>query len=276
MDVRVLGSLSILDAGIEASPTAPKLRQLLALLAVNDSQVVPATSLITELWHETPPRSAQTTLQTYVLQLRRIFAKNFGMPTADVVNDLLQTRNGGYRLDIAGAWFDLREYRALEAEGCEQLRDHSDEAAVRSFTSALALWHGSVLLDVDHGDLLEADIAQLERSRLTMFESLLDAELRLGHHREVLSELASLVVQCKFHEDLHALYMLALYRSGYRTRALEVFGKLRASLINELGVEPSPKLRWLQQAILTSESTLTGLRYVLTLDPTQAGPVLTR
>jgi DNA-binding SARP family transcriptional activator len=271
VDVKVLGSLSVSDRGVEASPTAPKLRQLLALLVLNDSHVVPVLSLVAELWHEAPPRSSQTTLQTYVLQLRRAFARSLGVSSEEITRDLLQTTSGGYRLNMSVATFDLRVYRSLETVGNDQLRARDDHGAVRTFTSALALWRGDALLDVDHGCLLEAEVAQLEQSRLTTMELLLDTELRLGHHREVLSELASLVVRWRFHEDLHALYMLALHRSGYRARALEVFSRLRAALHSELGIEPSPKLRQLQRAILTSDSALDQVRHILTVDLTPAG-----
>lgn len=263
MEIRILGSLSVRAENNEASPTAPKLRQLLALLIMNESRVVPVLSLVAELWNEAPPRSSQTTLQTYVLQLRRGFARSLDVSAEEITRDLLQTANGGYRLDIESALFDLRDYRTHQAVGAEQLRAGDDAGAVRTYAAALALWRGDALLDVDHGRLLEAEVAQLEQSRMTMLELMLDCELRLGRHREVLSELASLVVQFPFHEDLYALYMLALHRSGYRTKALEMFGRLRTALRSELGIEPSPKLRWLQQAILTSDSSLGDLTSLL-------------
>lgn len=264
MEIKILGSLSVRAENNEASPTAPKLRQLLALLILNESRVVPVLSLIAELWNEAPPRSSQTTLQTYVLQLRRGFARSLDVPADEISRVLLRTANGGYQLNLESAQFDLRDYRAYETIGADHLRSGDDEGAVRTFASALALWRGDALLDVDHGRLLEAEVAQLEQSRMTMLELMLDSELRLGRHREVLSELASLVVQFQFHEDLYALYMLALHRSGYRTKALDMFGRLRTALRSELGIEPSPKLRWLQQAILTSDSSLGNLRSLLT------------
>jgi DNA-binding SARP family transcriptional activator len=133
---------------------------------------------------------------------------------------------------------------------------------METFDRALKLWRGSVLSDVEHGRLMEAEVARLEQSRLTMVEYQVETGLRLGRHRESLSDLAGLVVQHRFHENLHAQYMLALYRSGCRTRALEIYHRLRTSMIDELGLEPSAKLQWLHYAVLTSDPRLDELRNI--------------
>jgi DNA-binding SARP family transcriptional activator len=111
-------------------------------------------------------------------------------------------------------------------------------------------------MDVEHGPLMRAEVARLEQSRLTVTERKIATELRLGRHLDTLSELASLVVRHRFHEDLHAQFMLALHRSGNRNRALEVFHLLRSSMIDELGLEPSPKVQRLHHAILAAEPEL--------------------
>ena len=108
----------------------------------------------------------------------------------------------------------------------------------------------------DHGPLLEAEVARLDQARLSLTERRICAELQLGRHRSTLGELASLVMRNRFHEDLHAQFMVALYRSGNRTRALEVFHTIRRSMISELGLEPSRKLLTLQQAIMNADPIL--------------------
>jgi DNA-binding SARP family transcriptional activator len=256
MKIKVLGPLVVSNGVNQAVPTARKPRKVFSLLLLNNSQVVPVSSLLTELWDDAPPKTALTTLQTYVLTLRKLLATAFGISQAEVARDVLQTRSNGYSFAAQPGDLDLHDYRRLEGAGECALQIGDDAEAVRLFRQALGIWRGSVLLDVEHGRLLQAEAARLEQSRLTMLERRIEAELRLGRHRDTLSDLASLVVQHPFHEDLHAQFMLALYRSGRRTRALEVFHQLRTSLIDELGLEPSVKLQRLQQAVLASSPDL--------------------
>jgi SARP family transcriptional regulator, regulator of embCAB operon len=252
MDARVLGPLVVQHNDRQAVPTARKPRQVLSLLLLNDARIVSTAALLQELWDCRPPRSAMTTLQTYVLQLRKLLAEALDTPQAVVAKEILQTRSVGYQLNLPGGARDLYEYRQLERVGQCALHAGDDSASVEAFSRALALWRGSALGDVEHGQMLEAEVARLEQSRLTMVECRLESELRLGRHRESLSELAELVVRHSYNENLHAQYMLALHRSGCRTRALDVYHRLRASMINELGLEPSPRLQRLHCAMLTA------------------------
>jgi SARP family transcriptional regulator, regulator of embCAB operon len=266
VEIRVLGPLVAHHKAAQAVPSAGKPRKVLALLLLNEQQMVPASALLSELWDDKPPRSAMTTLQTYVLHLRKLFADTLGLSPSQVAKQVLQTRNTGYLISAGDAALDLREYRRLEQAGLSALQCGDDTAAVETFDRALRLWQGSVLSDVEHGRLLEAEAARLEQSRLTMVEYQVEAKLRLGRHRESLSGLAGLVVLHRFHENLHAQYMLALHRSGCRTRALEVYHRLRVSMIDELGLEPSPKLQWLHHAMLTADPQLDDLRRVPELE----------
>lgn len=256
MEIKVLGPLSFRRGSLRAVPTARKPRQVLSLLLLNDCRTVPSAALMSELWEDRPPKSAPTTLQTYVLHLRRLFSETFGLTSAEVAKDLLQTRNGGYAFMVESGHLDLHNFLRWRGIGDRALAKHDDRAAVDAYGRALDEWHGLALMDVEHGPLMRAEVARLEQSRLTVTERKIAAELRLGLHQDTLPELASLVVHHRFHEDLHAQFMLALHRSGNRSRALEVFHLLRSSMIDELGVEPSPKVQRLHLAILTAEPGL--------------------
>lgn len=256
MDARVLGPLKLRHGERPAVPSARKPCQVLSLLLLNAGEIVPSATLLRELWDDRPPRSAMTTLQTYVLQLRKLLASALEVGSAEVAGEVLLTRGIGYQLDLPDLVLDLREYRRLERAGQRAGQAGDDAASAESYRRALKLWRGTVLADVEHGPLLAAEAARLEQSRLTMVEARLDAELRLGRHREALSELAGLVVQHSYNENLHAQFMLALHRSGCRTKALDVYHRLRASMIDELGLEPSPMLQRLQHAVLAGEPGL--------------------
>jgi DNA-binding SARP family transcriptional activator len=256
MQISVLGPLNLRIGQTDAVPTARKPRKLLALLLVNDSRIVPVPSLITELWENSPPKSAMTTLQTYVMHVRKLLADAMGVPAGVVSREVLQTRSTGYLFQVRQGDLDLHEYRRLEAAGECALNAGDDASAVRLLRQAEMLWCGSALADVEHGPLLAAEVARLEQSRMTMVERRIEAELRLGLHHTTLSELAGLVSYHRYNEELHAKFMLALYRSGHRSRALEVYHRLRRTLADELGLEPSPQLQRLLRNVLQSDASL--------------------
>ncbi|GAV38931.1 transcriptional regulatory protein EmbR [Streptomyces acidiscabies] len=258
MDIRILGSLSLSEHGRDATPSARKPKQLISLLLLNEDRVVSTESLISEIWDTRPPRSVQTTLQTYVVQVRKLLSEALQIPVGKVARNVLLTRNGGYTLILRDADFDLYRFRSLEQAGMTAFEEGDDESAVRTFDQALALWRGNALADVEAGRMLEPEVARLEQSRLTVMECRLEIELRRGRHRQSLGELASLTARYDDNENLHALYMLALYRSGYRGKALEKYRSFHKWMRDELGLDPSPRLQRLHHAVLDGDPALDG------------------
>lgn len=256
MKIRVLGPLSVSHDGIDGVPTARKPRQILSVLLLNESKVVLTSALIAELWDDAPPKSALTTLQTYILHIRKLLAAMFGTALADVAREILVTRHRGYTFRVGDGTFDLREFRNLAQRSRQTARRGDDPGTVQALREAMAQWDGPALADVEHGRILRAEVTRLEEMRLDLVERCIESELRLGRHRESVSELAGLVVQHPFHEDLHAQLMVALHRCGRRLDALAVFQRLRDSMVVEVGLEPSTKLHRLQRAILNADPSL--------------------
>ncbi|WP_188316520.1 AfsR/SARP family transcriptional regulator [Solihabitans fulvus] len=254
MEFRVLGSLSIRDNGEELIHTAGKPRQLLALLLLNEPHRVSTSSLITELWDDTPPQRAMTTLQTHIFYLRKEFASKLGVTSGVIAHGLLQTRDGGYQINICRNSFDLTEFQRLRNRAQMLLHSGDTLDASRVLSEALGLWRGPALMDVEHGRLLRAAVAELDESRLDTLTLFFGTQLELDRHREILSDLARLVVRHPHHERLHARYMLALYRSGYRAQALKVFDELRRNMLDELGMAPSASIARLRQAIQVADT----------------------
>jgi DNA-binding SARP family transcriptional activator len=252
VDIEVLGALSVRENGVPVVPTAPKPRQVLALLALNADQVVSVATLIEELWGENPPRSARTTLQTYVLQLRELMAEALAHDANErcTAKDVLTTVPGGYRLESRGGTVDFREFERRAGAGYRAMDAEDYTAAARRLADALSLWNGQVLTDIQAGGRIDMEIRRLEESRLCALDQRIEADLRLGRHRELLSELTVLVKQYRMHESLHGQFMLALHRSGRRGEALSVYQRLRATLVAELGLEPSTALSRLQRSVL--------------------------
>ena len=263
MDIGLLGALRVRENGTSVVPTAPKPRQVLALLAVRADQVVPVANLVEELWAGTPPRSARTTLQTYVLQLRDLIATSLcqgddGSVPERSAKDVLTTLPGAYLLATGGGGSDIAEFERLAELGYRAMDDENHAGASRFLRQALDLWTGPPFADVHPGAQMTVEARRLEECRLCALDQRIEADLHLGRHRELLAELTVLTSRYRSHENLHAQFMLALYRSGRRSESLHVYQQLRTHLVRDLGLEPSPRLRRLQQAILTATAETPG------------------
>ncbi len=255
-EIKVLGPLTADVNGRSVRPTAGKPRQILALLALHAGKVVPAATLIEELWAQRPPRSVRTTLQTYILQLRRLIDDALAADGVGVAKEVLVTEFNGYLLDVPRDAVDVHGYERYAAAGQTALESGDCESASRLLGKALAVWRGPALADVRAGSALGVEAVRLEESRVTVLERRIDADLRLGRHHALLSELSVLTAQHPMHENLCAHHMIALFRSGRRWQALEAFTCLRTALVAELGVEPSARLQQLQRAVLNSDPRL--------------------
>lgn len=254
--------MSLQHGTVEMTPTAQKPCTVLALLLLNHVRVVPISALIDELWKEVPPKTARTALQTYIFHLRKKLAEITGLSLAKVAETTLQTVPNGYRFVAESGQFDLEIYHRLQRAGREAMDAADLRSAARHFREALRLWQGPAVANVAPGTRIRAEAAALEHSRMTMRDYYIELELRLGLHREILSELAVLTSRNPFYENLHAQYMIALYRSGYRIEALEAFHKLRHDLRDEFGLEPSLELRRFHQAVLTLDPALDDVTVV--------------
>lgn len=253
MRFRVLGPLEINGEEYALTPQAPKLRSVLAALLLNYNRSVHTDSLIDELWHDNPPASCHTTLQTYIYQLRKIFAAEGRRngPIATIV-----TRPSGYAIELDPTEFDLHVFARLAEKGTLALESGSPRLAATRLREALDLWRDDALVDVQRGLLLQAHSARLEEERLRTLESRIEADLRLARHRRLTSELRSLTIRHPLHEGLHAKLMLSLYRSQRQHEALQTYQRLRETLDRELGVGPSVALERLQHAILNADRSL--------------------
>jgi DNA-binding SARP family transcriptional activator len=269
MLIQVLGPLSAEVNGASIVPSAGKPRQILALLALYPGRVMPVPTLMEELWGCEPPASALTTLQTYILQLRRRLGTAMGPGAGSGAKDVLATRHGGYLLQIDKSCVDVNRYEEGIRQGQAAFEAGDNELSAARFGAALALWSGAPLVDVKLGPVLEIEVMRLQESRLVTVERRIDADLRLGRHAELIAELTELTARHPHHEGLHSQAMLAMYRSGRQATALEVYRRLRMRLIDDLGVEPSPQLQRMHQAVLAVDpqlDVLAGPRHSSTFD----------
>jgi basic membrane lipoprotein Med (substrate-binding protein (PBP1-ABC) superfamily)/DNA-binding SARP family transcriptional activator len=249
MEFRVLGSLA---AGADRAVTElgpPKQRALLAILLLHPGQIVPADRLINLLWGEGAPRTALHSVEIYVSGLRRALEP---LGAADVI----VTRPPGYLLDAEPASIDAWRFEHLVREGARRLESGDSERGQATLRRALALWHGPALAEFAYEEFAQLHIRRLNDTHLDAVELLAAAELAAGHPGEVVGLLSAAVQDDPLRELSRELLMLALYRSGRPADALRTFDELRIQLAEELGVDPSPRIRTLYDRILVHDPSL--------------------
>ncbi|ETK36543.1 AfsR/SARP family transcriptional regulator [Microbispora sp. ATCC PTA-5024] len=225
-------------------PPGPKVRQVLALLLMRPGQVVPVETLVEELWEDAPPRTALQSLHTHVYRLRRLLGAD-GDPPAPLL-----TEPTGYVLQVAGEQVDAERFRRLAERGAAEIARGETAEGAAVLREALALWRGRPLGNVACGPVLTRHLAQLEEARIRALELRIEADMRLGRHRELVGELRGLVAASPLNEWFHARLIETLHRVGRRGEALTAFHDLRRVLDRELGLEPSPEVHRLQREIL--------------------------
>ena len=245
MEFRILGPLEVVREG-SVLPTPPnKPRALLALLLLRRGEAVGVDELADDLWGEQPPATATKSIQVYVSQLRKSLGEG-----------VLETRGRGYALVADDDAVDAARFERLLDRGTELRAAGEPKAAAEVLTEALTLWRGPALADFTYEPWAQPEIARLDDLRLAALEERIDADLEVGRHATLVGELTGLVERNPGRERLLGQLMLALYRSGRQTEALDVYREQRRRLDEELGLEPSPALRELEAAMLRQDPSL--------------------
>jgi DNA-binding SARP family transcriptional activator len=241
LEYRILGSLDVIGDQGPVALGGTKQRALLAILVINAGRVVPTDTLVDQLWGERPPRTAVTSLQNFLSQLRKLLGP-----------ETVVTKSPGYLLQV--------ERDRVDAFRFEQMLDHarSLEPTERSrrLSEALALWRGSPLADFTFEPFAQAEIRRLEGLQASALEDRIDADLECGRQNELIGELESLVAAHPLRERFRAQLMLALYRAGRQAESLQLYHDTRRVLVEELGVEPGRPLQELFARLLRHDPGL--------------------
>ncbi|MER6137061.1 BTAD domain-containing putative transcriptional regulator [Streptomyces sp. NPDC001815] len=248
-----LGPVEAVVGGRPADLGAPKPRTLLALLVSQAGRPVTTDVIVEALWQGSPPASAMTSLQAYVAKLRKVLEPGRAPRTPA---GILRTCARGYLLDAATADIDVHAF-AAHAEAGRQARDRGDpHRALHAFDAGLALWRGQAYAEAGHVSCVVPEVARLEELRLSVVEMRCAALLALGAHEAAGAELSAFLTSHPLREYGCELLSLSLYRAGRQADALEVLRSIQRRLSEELGVDPSPRLRHLRQQILHQDPAL--------------------
>ena len=246
LEIRLLGPFEVLVGGTPADVGGSKRQALLAMLALQYGRVVSVDALVDGVWGEDLPSAPRNALHHHVARLR-----------AALGEESIRGSPDGYAL--TGARVDAVSFEELLAETRTALRDGDAPAAAEATGAALALWRGSPLQGLTDSSWFGAEARRLAGLHADTLEEHFEAALALGRHRELTPALRSALAENPFRERLWGQLMLALYRSGRQADALETFQEARRVLGDELGLEPGPELRRLQEAILSHEPAIAAL-----------------
>ncbi|MFC8571460.1 ATP-binding protein [Streptomyces sp. NPDC057245] len=235
MRYKILGVAQTEDHGTVVTPGGPRLRALLAALALRPGQVVAPGTLIDEVWADAPPQDAPGALQALVGRLRRTVGK-----------DAVVSAPGGYRLAATRDDVDLYVFERLVRHGTDALDRGDARAAARDLDEALGLWRGPALADLS-GHAARPEALHLEATRARI-----EAGLRLGDTHDAVPELRELVAAHPYDETLRALLIRALRAAGRDADALAAYDDTRRALAEGLGTEPGPALRSLHAELLAA------------------------
>jgi DNA-binding SARP family transcriptional activator len=247
VDLGVLGPLRATTKDGPAPLGGPRQRTALGLLVARVGLVVPAETMIDELWGEEPSPGARSTLQTLVSNLR------------SALGGEIEMAGGGYRLTVDPERVDAVRFEGLVRKAAA-LVDADPRSVDRLLGDALALWRGAPYADTCGAASLAVECRRLEEARLRALELRIDARLALGHHADLVGELEALTFEHPFREAFRHRHMLALYRSGRQVDALRAYRATRDRLAEEFGLDPTPMLAHLEERILRQDPELAHRR----------------
>jgi DNA-binding SARP family transcriptional activator len=245
--VRLLGPVEVVQDGVCLPVRGRQERAVVARLGLDARRAVSVAEVSAAVWDE-PPASAEASVRVLVSRLRKAWL-------AEGV-DVLRTTPSGYSLDATEV--DASIFQSLVQQGRAELSQRHFAPAAATLRQALDLWRGQPFGGAGTAALYPAAV-QLNEAHLSAAESLLEASLELGQSAQVAAESERLCRAHPLREGLWALRMRALYGTGRQADALAAYRELRDLLRDELGIDPSPAVRELEQSILAQDARLTAV-----------------
>ena len=218
-----LGDVVVSRDGQELKVGHARQQSVLAVLAVEAGRPVSLDQLTDRVWGDDPPAKPRDALHGYLYRLRQVLG-----------DDAIVRKSSGYAL--VGADVDLDRFARLMSAG--------------RYADALALWRGEPFAGLS-SPWLDGVRDRLLQEKHVAETELAEVALREGRHGEVLAALLTRAAEHPLDERVAGQLMLALHRSGRSAEALESFERLRRTLADELGTDPSAVLRDLHHRILT-------------------------
>jgi DNA-binding SARP family transcriptional activator len=244
----LLGPLLMTVAGTPVALGTPKQRAMLAVLLINRNRPVSTESLVQAAWDESPAPAVRASIHSYVSNLRRILGSSVEDPHL-----VLASVPPGYRLSVADGKCDLDRFIAEKTAGVRAAATGQFEEAGRRLSAALAEWRGPVLDDLRGFAFVEVFATALMEEKLWVHTARAESEIACGRAYNVIGELEQLVAQHPYQEPLWAQLITAYYVAERQVDALDAYRRLKAVLVEDLGIDPGPAVEALHLRILRQE-----------------------
>jgi DNA-binding SARP family transcriptional activator len=260
----VLGPLRVETQDREVRVGGVRRRGVLLRLLASPGRLVPAEVMAEDVWDGDPPSAAASTLQSHVSALRQAVGPG-----------RLTFSDGGYRLQVGPGELDSLLFEADVAAGRAAISARDFASAAGALDRALGRWRGRAFADVLGSGWAVLAAGHLEEARNVAVEDALEAYLALGRHDEVCGLTGEAVAAEPLRERRWAALILALYRTGRQAEALDAYRRLRGTMADQLGLDPSPRLAWLERDILVQSPDLDwagAVAEIAAVPPTAATP----
>jgi predicted ATPase/DNA-binding SARP family transcriptional activator len=251
--IRALGPLEVVVEGAPAVVGAGKPRVVLECLALRANSVVTTDVLVEALWADRPPAKPAGQLQVYVANLRRLLEPH---RPKTVSSKRLVSRSGGYTFTATEEELDLLRFRELVASGEVAVQGGDLVGGADALRQAVEMFEGRPFPDLADLEMFQPELDELEETRLNVHQDLVEVELALGRHGSLIGELQSVLVQQPYRERLWASLVIALYRCDRQVDALAACRNARRLFVEELGIDPGPRLQQVEQLVLQHDASL--------------------
>jgi predicted ATPase/DNA-binding SARP family transcriptional activator len=232
---------------------AGKPRIVFESLALRANSVVRSDVLVEALWADHVPTSPGPQLQVYAANLRRLLDPD---RSKVLTSQRLASRSGGYVLTVSPEELDLLRFRDHVAAGRLRVEAGDLVGGADSLRRAVELFRGPVFPDLAEIDMFRAELEALDETRLNVYQDLVEVELALGRHASLVAELQSVIAEQPYRERLWASLVIALYRSDRQADALAACRHAHQMFVDELGIDPGPRLRQLERLVLRQDPSL--------------------
>jgi DNA-binding SARP family transcriptional activator len=248
LELGLLGPLEMSVDGTLVPLGTPKQRAVLAMLLMNRNTPVGVDRLITALWEGWPPSGARASIHSYVSNLRKLLGSHGIDPRV-----VLAAAPPGYRLTIPDSSCDLGRFLTEKTAGVHAAASGRFEQASRHLAAALAQWRGPVLDDLRDFQFVETYATSLVEEKILVHTAQAEAEIACGRALAVITELEALTAEHPYREQLWAQLITAYYLTDRQSDALAAYRRVKATLAEDLGIDPGPNLRELNERILRQE-----------------------
>jgi SARP family transcriptional regulator, regulator of embCAB operon len=248
LDFGVLGPLQLSVHGTPVALGTPKQRAVLAMLVMNRNRPISSDALVGAAWEQFPPPEPKASLHSYISNLRKLISG--GGPDGRMI---LASAPPGYRLTVTDDGCDLGRFVAAKNAGVQAAAASQFEQASSHLSAALAQWRGPVLDDLRNFEFVGPFATALTEDKVVAHTAHAEAEIACNRGHAVIGTLESLVTEHPYREPLWTQLITAYYVSERQSDALDAYQRLRATLAEDLGIDPGPTARALAERILRQE-----------------------